>query len=190
VLPTASVRTLEVVEDAGLKVGVTPLGWPDAANVTLPVSGLTSVTVIVSVPLEPAATESVVDEGFKVKLPVEVTFSVKEVVALLLPEFPVTVTVNAPVVAVLLAVSVRTVDVAEDVGLNEEVTPLGRPDTLNDTVPVNPGRSVTVMVSVALVPWATERVVGDDARVKPVAGMVTVMVTELVTEPSVPTILI
>ena len=189
-LPTASVRTLEVVEDAGLKVGVTPLGWPDAANVTLPAKGLTSVTVIVSVPLAPGATESVVDEGFKVKLPVEVTSSVKEVVAVLLPEVPVTVTVNAPVVAVLLAVNVRTVEVVEDAGLNEAVTPLGMPDAVNYTVPVNPGKSVTVMVSVPLVPWATERVVGDDASVKPVPGTVTVMGAKFVTVPSTPTILI
>jgi hypothetical protein len=52
-LLTASVSTLDVVEDAGLNEAVTPLGWPDAANDTLPVNGLMSVTVIVSVPLAP-----------------------------------------------------------------------------------------------------------------------------------------
>ena len=87
------------------------------------------------------------------KLPVsEPTFSVIVAVALLLPEVPVTVIVNAPVEAVLLAASVRTVEVADDVGLNEAVTPLGMPVALNDTVPVNPGRSVTVMVWVTLLP--------------------------------------
>jgi len=152
-LPTVSVRTLEVVEDVGLNAAVTPVGIPDAANVTLPVKGLTSVTVIVSVPLEPARTDRAVADGFSVKVPVpETTFSVKVVVAVVLPEVPVTVTVNAPVVAVLLAVSVRTVEVVEDAGLNEAVTPLGRPDAVNDTVPVNPPRSVTVIVSVPLLP--------------------------------------
>jgi hypothetical protein len=88
-----------------------------------------------------------------VKLPVpEATFNVKVVVAVVLPEVPVTVTVNAPVVAVVLAISVRTLEVVEDVGLNEAVTPLGIPDAVNDTVPVNPLRSVTVMVSVPLLP--------------------------------------
>jgi hypothetical protein len=53
VLPAVSVRTLEVVEDVGLNAAVTPVGCPVAANVTLPVKGLTSVTVIVSVPLAP-----------------------------------------------------------------------------------------------------------------------------------------
>lgn len=153
VLLAVSVRTLEDVEDAGLNEAVTPVGNPDAANVTLPVNGLTSVTVIVSVPLPPWAIERAVAEGFSVKLPVpDTTLSVMGVVAVLLPEVPVTVTVNAPVVAVVLAVSVRTVDVVEDAGLNEAVTPLGRPDAVNDTVPVNPPRSVTVMVSVPLLP--------------------------------------
>jgi hypothetical protein len=53
VLLAVSVRTLDVVEDAGLNEAVTPAGRPDAANVTLPVKGLTSVTVTVSVPLAP-----------------------------------------------------------------------------------------------------------------------------------------
>lgn len=50
---TANVATLEVVEDVGLNETVTPAGWPVAVNDTLPVKGLTSVTVIVSVPLAP-----------------------------------------------------------------------------------------------------------------------------------------
>jgi len=131
-------------------------------------------------------------EGFSVKLPVPAatTVSVKVVVAVVDPEVPVTVMVDAPVVAVLLAVSVSTLEVVEDAGLNEAVTPLGRPDAVNETVPVNPARSVTVMVSVALVPCVTERLVAEGASVKPVPGTVTVMVTEFVTVPLVPTILI
>lgn len=66
-----------------------------------------------------------------------------------------TVMVKAPVVAVALAVSVSTLELVEDVGLNEEVTPLGRPDTVNATLPVNPPVSATVMVSVPLVPCLT-----------------------------------
>ena len=153
VLLAVSVRTLEVVEDVGLNDAVTPLGKPDAANVTLPVKGLTFVTVIVSVPLEPARTDRAVADGFNVKEPVpETTLSVNGTVAVLLPEVPVTVTVKAPVVAVVLAVKVRTLEVVEDAGLNEAVTPLGRPDAVNDTVPVNPPMSVTEMVLVPLVP--------------------------------------
>jgi hypothetical protein len=66
---TANVTTLEVVDEAGLKAAVTPVGIPEAANVTLPVNGLTSVTEMVSVPLAPGETDRVVAEGFNVKLP-------------------------------------------------------------------------------------------------------------------------
>jgi hypothetical protein len=74
------------------------------------------------------------------------------VVAVVLPLVPVTVIVNAPVVAELPAVSVSTLELVDEVGLNEAVTPLGRPDAVNATLPVNPPVSVTVMVSVALLP--------------------------------------
>jgi hypothetical protein len=75
------------------------------------------------------------------------------VVAVVLPEVPVMVTVTGPPkVAVLLAVSVSTLEVAEDAGLNDAVTPLGNPVAANVTLPVKPPRSVTVTVSVAVLP--------------------------------------
>ena len=53
--------------------------------------------------------------------------TVTETVALpvRLPEVPVTTTENVPVVAVLLAVSVRVLDAVAGFVLNEAVTPLG-----------------------------------------------------------------
>jgi hypothetical protein len=74
-VPTAAVAlavnvsVLELVDEAGLKVAVTPLGSPVAANDTLPVNGLTSVTVIVSVPLAPWLIDRADAEGLSVKLP-------------------------------------------------------------------------------------------------------------------------
>ncbi|MGH9564131.1 MAG: hypothetical protein ACRD3S_21980 [Terracidiphilus sp.] len=50
---TAKVSTLELVAAVGLNEAVTPLGNPDAAKATLPLKGLTSLTVIVLVPLAP-----------------------------------------------------------------------------------------------------------------------------------------
>jgi hypothetical protein len=132
--------------------------------------------------------DKVAGEGASVKPVGEVTLSVRLVAAVVLPDVPVTVTVNAPSVAALLAVSVSTLEVAEDAGLNEAVTPLGRPDAVNDTVPVNPLRSVTVMVSVPLLPCFTERLVAEGASVKPVPGTMTVMVVDRVIVPLVPTI--
>jgi hypothetical protein len=53
VLLAVSVSTLVVVVGLVANAAVTPVGSPDAARVTLPVNGLTSVTVMVSVPLRP-----------------------------------------------------------------------------------------------------------------------------------------
>jgi hypothetical protein len=106
--------------------------------------------------------------------PDEPTERVKEVVAVVVPEVPVTVTVKAPVVAVLLAVSVSTLELVEDAGLNEAVTPLGSPETVNATLPVNPPVSATVIVSVPLVPCLTDTVDAEGLRVKPDDDPVTV----------------
>ena len=105
-------------------------------------------------------------EGLSVKLPVPVTASVKVVVTgVSVPEVPVTVIVKAPVVAVALAVSVSTLDPVVGFVPNAEVTPLGTPDAARVTLPVNPLRSVTVMVSVPLWPCAIDRLGTDGASV-------------------------
>jgi hypothetical protein len=149
-----SVSTLELVDDAGLNEAVTPLGKPVAANVTLPVNPPVSVTVIVSVPLLPCLTVRDVGEDASVNPDTGfvLTVSAMVVVAVVLPEVPVTVTVAGPVVAVELAVNVRTLELAEEAGLNEAVTPLGSPDAVNVTLPVNPPVSVTVIVLVPVLP--------------------------------------
>ena len=58
-----------------------------------------------------------------------------------------TVTVEVPAAAVLLAESVNTCVVLKDA-----VTPVGRPDAAKATVPVKPFTGVTLMVLVVLVP--------------------------------------
>lgn len=54
-------------------------------------------------------------------------------------------------------------------GLNAAVTPPGspfNPDAARVTLPANPFTSVTVMVSVALFPWAIDRLDAEEAIVK------------------------
>jgi hypothetical protein len=87
-----------------------------------------------------------------VKPVAELTSSVKVVVAVVLPEVPVMVTVNAPVVAVPVAVSVSTLVPVVGLVPQMPVTPLGRPESERVTLPVNPPTSVTVTVSVAVLP--------------------------------------
>ena len=153
-LLAVSVSTL--VEVAGLvaNAAVTPLGKPDAARVTDPENGLTSVTVMVSVPLAPCLTVRVEAEGFREKLPADaaLTVSAMVVVALSEPEVPVMVTVDEPVAAELLAVSVSTLVEVAGLVANAAVTPLGKPDAARVTDPENGLTSVTVMVSVPLAP--------------------------------------
>ncbi len=92
------------------------------------------------------------------------------VVFVKLPDVPVTVTVTVPVVAVLLAVKVSVLLLAVLllavlVGLNEAVTPLGRPDADKLTLPLKPFCGVTVMVLVPVVPCAIVKLFDDAERV-------------------------
>jgi hypothetical protein len=173
VLLAVRVSTLEVADAAGLNEAVTPLGSPVAVKVTLPVNPPVSVTMTVSVSLAPCLTDTVAGEDVRLKPATgkALTVSAMVVLAVVAPEVPVIVTVTGPpVVAVLLAVSVSTLEVADEVGLNEAVTPLGRPVAAKDTAPVNPPVSVTVTVSVVLLPWVTDAVDAEGARLKPDTG--------------------
>jgi hypothetical protein len=64
----------------------------------------------------------------------------------------VIVTVDVPVAAVALAVSVKELVVVAEAGLREAVTPLGRPDADKLTLPLKPFRGATVMVLEPLIP--------------------------------------
>jgi len=61
---------------------------------------------------------------------------------------------------------VTTLEVADDAGLNEAVTPLGIPDAVKVTLPENGLTSVTEIVSVPLAPCATDSVDAEAFSVK------------------------
>ena len=65
----------------------------------------------------------------------------------------------------LLAVSVNALVLAVLLGLNEAVTPLGRPDADKLTLPLKPFCGVTVMVLEPLAPWTIVKLFGDAERV-------------------------
>src|SRR6266850_147372 len=92
------------------------------------------------------------------------------VVLVKLPDVPVTVTVTVPVAAVLLAVSVNVLVPAVLLGLNDAVTPLGRPDADKLTLPLKPFCGVTVMVLAPLVPCASVKLFGDAEKAKFAGG--------------------
>src|SRR5215467_3665888 len=93
-------------------------------------------------------------------------FRVIVVVFVKLPEVPVIVTVAVPVIAVPLAESVRVLVAVAGVGLNDPVTPLGRPDTDRATLPLKPFCGVIVTVLVPLAPSTTVRLAGEAESVK------------------------
>ncbi len=74
---------------------------------------------------------------------------------------PVMVTVAVPVAAKALAVRVNVLALAVLVGLNEAVTPLGKPEADKLTLPLKPFWGVTVIVLVPLVPCTTVKLLGD-----------------------------
>ena len=158
---------------------VTPLGNPIAARVTLPVNPPTSVTVTVSVAVLPCVTDRAVGEAASVK-PDALTVRLMVVVAVVEPEVPVMVTVDVPTGAVELAVNVSTLLPVVGLVPYATVTPLGNPVAARVTLPVNPPTSVTVMVSVALLPCATASEEADRDRVKLGVVPVTVMVNACV----------
>jgi hypothetical protein len=86
------------------------------------------------------------------------------------PPLALTVIVEVPAAAVLLAVKVRAElpepGAAMDVGLNAAVTPEGSPLAESETAELKPPETVVEMVLVPELPAATERLVGDALSVK------------------------
>jgi len=82
------------------------------------------------------------------------------VVFVKVPDNPVMVTVTLPVTAVLLAVRLSVLVLVVLLGLNDAVTPLGRPDADKLTLPLKPPCGVTVIVLVPLAPCAIVKLLG------------------------------
>ena len=167
VLLAVSVSVLVVVVGFGSKAGVTPSGSPAAERVTLPVKPFSGETEIVLEPLLPWVTATLLGEADRVKSGAAWAFTVRVSVVVLVrvPEAPVTVTLTVPVVAVGLAVSVSVLDVVVGFGSKAAVTPLGRLEADNWTLPLKPFRGETVMVLEPLLPWLTATLLGEAERV-------------------------
>jgi hypothetical protein len=106
-------------------------------------------------------TLSVVGFAVSVKLAGAVTLTLIVAVLCKLPEVPVIVTVAAPTVAELLAVSVTVLVLVVLAGLKVAVTPLGNPEAERLTVAVKPFWGATVIELLTLVPFSTVKLAGD-----------------------------
>lgn len=87
--------------------------------------------------------------------------------------------VAVPVAALLATVSVSTLVVVVEAGLNDAVTPLGRPDAARPTLPVKPFNAATDTVLVPLLPCVIAMLPGDADREK-FGAAVTVRATVVV----------
>ena len=76
------------------------------------------------------------------------------------------VTLAVPVVALLLAVRVNVLLLVAEAGLNDAVTPLGKPEAVRLTLPVKPFNAETEIVLVPLAPCVIAKLEGDAERLK------------------------
>jgi len=173
--------------DVGLKLTVTPAGWPDADKDMDELKPFTAAVVIVELPDLPQIAISAVGDALMVKFPGTGAVTVRVTVAVRVrpPPVPVTVIGYTPV-AVLEATVMVMVEVPEpgaavEAGLKLTVTPVGWPLADKPIDESNPPDTVVVIVDVPLLPCTTETEVGEAETAK-FAGTeaVTVRVTVVV----------
>lgn len=163
-----NVRTLVEVVGLTPKDAVTPLGSAEFDKLTDPVNPLLGVTVIVLFPLVPCFTVKLAGEADSEKFGDAGALTVSEIVVVWVrvPDVPVIVTVDVPVVAVELAVSVRTLLEVAGFVPKPAVTPAGNPEAESVTLPLNPPEGVIVIVLLPLVPCVTLKLAGEADNVK------------------------
>lgn len=175
----ALLLTVTVIVDApepgaaielGLKLTVTRDPWPLADKPIAELKPPEIAVVIVDLPELPLASLIDVGEALMVKFGfVPVTVSDTVVVAVVLPEVPVTLTVyvptavDEPTVIVMVELPAPVIEV----GLKLTVTPDGWPVADKAMTPLKPPVTVLVMVEVPAWPCATETEAGEAERLKP-----------------------
>ena len=160
-LPADRVSVLVPVVLLGLNDALTPRGRAEADRRTLPLKRFCGETVMVDVTLPPRARLNKFGEAERAKFGGDSTVRESVVLCDSAPDAPVTVTVKVPSVAVLPAVTVSVLVVAVPAGLNEAVTPLGRPEAERLTLPLNPLSGLTAIVLVAFAPRTTLKLAGE-----------------------------
>ncbi len=156
-LPAA--RVLRQVEELTAKSPV--VAMPLMLSVPLPVFARVTVLAAEVLPTTSLAKANEVGVSVTTGVPLAaVMVSEMEVVAVRLPEVPVTVTVVVPVVAPVDTVKRSVLVVPVGFGLNVGVTPFGRVELDKVTLPLKPPKGVTVMVEIPVAPCSMVRVLG------------------------------
>lgn len=141
----------EPFTELGPKFKITPDGTPLELKLTVPVNPNSDVTVAVALPFPPRGRVRLVGETAIENSGLPTTFRGTEMLWLMVPFVPVTVTVVAPTAADAVAVNVSVLTPfppATDVGLKVAVTPEGKGPTVNATLPLKLFTGLTVIVLV------------------------------------------
>jgi hypothetical protein len=140
------VKVLEPIAGLGLNDAAVPLCMPEAESATFPAKPLLGMMVMMAVPLLLRPILRLAGVADKVKFGAPLTAKESIVELLTLPLTPLMVTVKVPMAALVLAVKVKVLVPVVLAGLNDAVTPPGRPEAERLTAPLNPLSGVTVMV--------------------------------------------
>jgi hypothetical protein len=159
-----------------LKDAVSPAGSPDVDHVTLPANPLSGLKEIAVVPLPPLTMRKLAGAITTAKSAAGVTVTVIVTADVRLPEVPLTVNCDALAAAVLATESVSVLVVVALAGVNDAVTPVGKPVAVKATVPVKAPLGVIVRVAVPVLPAATLTLVAEEERLK-LAAAATVKAT-------------
>jgi hypothetical protein len=171
-------------------VAVTPAGSPEAVKSTAALKPFAALMAMVLEPLAPGVRLKLAGVAESVKLAGAATVSATVALLIVAPDVPMTVRAKVPGAALVAAVSVKVLVLAADAGLNAAVTPLGRPLTEKETVPLNVPCGVTVMALVPLAPGKRLRLAGDAVMVYGIAAFsVKLIVVVLNSVPDVPVML-
>ncbi len=144
--------------DAGAKLAVTPAGKPDADSETAELNPPLTVVEIDELPEVPCTTERLAGDAVRVKFGDAAALTVTAIVAVCVrpPPVAVTVALNVPVVAVLLAVNFNVElpvpGAAMEAGVKLAVTPAGNPETERLTAELNPFEPEVEIVVEAVLP--------------------------------------
>lgn len=165
--------------DVGLKVTVTPAGWPLADRAIGELKPPETAVAIVDVPLAPGATEIAVGPAEIAKAGGGVTLRMTLDVWVSPPPVPVTTIVCVPAATAeptaMVIVEVPEPGAAMDVALKLTVTPEGCPLADNATAELNPPDTEAVTLHLPVLPATTETDVGAADMVNAAALTVRVM---------------
>lgn len=180
VVPTVRV-TVDVPEpgaamDVGLKLTVTPVGWPDADNPMAELKEPDTAVVMTDVPLLPCATETAFGEAEMLKFAGPVTTRLTVVVCVTPPPTAVMVIGYVPAEVFEATVRLRTELPVPGAAMLPEllkprVTPEGRvAGPVKVIVASKPFRAVVEIVDVPTLPCTTVSDDGEEDREKPATG--------------------